>query len=525
MGRTNLSNNIIGGILPKEFTTDNQVRFFVLANNNLRGPLPDVSSTFVNLEHIDLANNLLTGTLHDTIWKLEELSVLDLAGNAFHGSIPASIGYLRNLRILRLTSNSLSQSIPATLGKLQVVSEILDLSFNALTGLIPTELGTLQGHVFLGGNLYLTNPAPLDLCLLDKFDSRGDVSLCPPERNALSEFYSGAKGQEWTESWNWMDQYMSHCKWFGVGCNEMQETTQLRLRSNGLSGTLSDSIAELKSLLVLDLSDNDIKGSIPYAIGDLRRLTYLRLSYNAFAGKMPSRFQELSQLALIQLNSNRLTGEIPYLSNTPLFEDESSFVSDCGVPSSFMDNPLVCEECTMCCNSMGDCFPQVESDIEKAGFKSYFQFSWVLILIIIGMCIALHLLTFFREEYNKRGQSSYLDSAPQVIDIEKENSYALDIIGRDSIYRFFLSNDPLGLSLAVAAVAAQLWMCYLFIIGSEYDFSGRRDTDLTYTWMCPRDNEPCWDDNDVTWEGWAAYGVLMVVHLLTDGKLISLASF
>ena len=94
---------------------------------------------------------------------------------------------------------------------------------------------------------------------MDKFDSRGDVSLCPPERNALSEFYSGAKGQEWTESWNWMEQYMNHCEWFGVTCNEMEETTQLRLRSNGLSGTLSDSIAGLKSLLVLDLSDNDIK--------------------------------------------------------------------------------------------------------------------------------------------------------------------------------------------------------------------------------------------------------------------------
>ena len=80
----------------------------------------------------------------------------------------------------------------------------------------------------------------------------------PPERNALSEFYSGAKGQEWTESWNWMDQCISHCKWYEVTC-EMDKTTKLSLRSNGLSGTLSDSIAKLTSLLFLDLSDNDIK--------------------------------------------------------------------------------------------------------------------------------------------------------------------------------------------------------------------------------------------------------------------------
>ena len=30
---------------------------------------------------------------------------------------------------------------------------------------------------------------------------------------------------------------------------------------------------------------------------------------------------------------------------------------------------------------------------------------------------------------------------------------------------------------------------------------------------------------DFTWEGWTAYGVLMVVHLLTDGTLILRASF
>ena len=58
-----------------------------------------------------------------------------------------------------------------------------------------------------------------------------------------------------------MDQYISHCRWYGVTCSEMEETIELSLRSNGLSGTLSGSIAELKSLSHLDLSDNDVKVS------------------------------------------------------------------------------------------------------------------------------------------------------------------------------------------------------------------------------------------------------------------------
>jgi hypothetical protein len=101
----------------------------------------------------------------------------------------------------------------------------------------------------------------LDLCVLEGFDSVNDVLLCPLERNALYEFYTGAKGQEWTVSKDWLSQYDSHCMWYGVMCSEMNETIALRLESNGLSGTLSTSIAKLKSLSVLDLSDNDIKVS------------------------------------------------------------------------------------------------------------------------------------------------------------------------------------------------------------------------------------------------------------------------
>ena len=102
------------------------------------------------------------------------------------------------------------------------------------------------------------NPAPLDLCLSDKFDSA--KGLCPAERTALSAFFIAAKGAEWTTNTNWFSQYDSHCNWYGVECNE-DGVVKLDLRNNGLSGTLSKSISELGSLLFLDLSDNDIKVS------------------------------------------------------------------------------------------------------------------------------------------------------------------------------------------------------------------------------------------------------------------------
>ena len=59
---------------------------------------------------------------------------------------------------------------------------------------------------------------------------------------------------------------------------------------------------------------------------------------------------ELENLQLIQLHGNRITKipDVPKLENS-IFE-MSAFVTDCGVPSVF-DEPLECENCTMCCES------------------------------------------------------------------------------------------------------------------------------------------------------------------------------
>ena len=144
--------------------------------------------------------------------------------------------------------------------------QFLGLSNNALSGVIPSELGLLQdASVLLKGNRFSdssTSTAPLSLCTLrsvKEFDLADNVTLCPDERNALSEFYDSAKGAEWTNDTNWLDEYTSYCGWEGVTCNDMNQVTSLTLTNNGLSGRLSERIGNLTSIEVLDLSDNDIK--------------------------------------------------------------------------------------------------------------------------------------------------------------------------------------------------------------------------------------------------------------------------
>ena len=89
--------------------------------------------------------------------------------------------------------------------------------------------------------------------------------MCPTERNALKVFYESAKGDEWTVTDNWVDEFIHQCAWYGILCSEDEadrKVVNMTLVNNGLSGKLSASIANLSSLVVLDLSDNDIKVSI-----------------------------------------------------------------------------------------------------------------------------------------------------------------------------------------------------------------------------------------------------------------------
>jgi len=70
------------------------------------------------------------------------------------------------------------------------------------------------------------------------------------------------KGAEWTDAENWVSEYEVTCNWKGITCNKnLTIIIGLNLTHNSLSGKLSSSISELRSLEILDLSDNDIQVS------------------------------------------------------------------------------------------------------------------------------------------------------------------------------------------------------------------------------------------------------------------------
>ncbi|KAL7527626.1 hypothetical protein ACHAXR_002053, partial [Thalassiosira sp. AJA248-18] len=405
-----LSDNMIQGTLPP-LENLNELRRLNMGSNSLNGTLPDFPTAFPNLQELDLSTQAqgngsgLSGGISARLSNLPFLTTLDLAGNELTGPLPAAFGNFGQLKLLILSDNVLTKTIPAELGRLAGTLEVFDVSANDLSGQIPSEIGQLKdANVLISGNTKISNPAPLSLCSFPTYqiDLSGNTDLCPPGRQALKDFYESAKGAEWTESTNWLDEYKDPCQgdvgiWHGVTCRDGAWLNREVLTAH---------IGELRSLEILDLSDNDIKGSIPTEIGSLTNLTYLRLSYNAFTGTVSNELLNLAQLQLVQLHGNQLTGKIPKLNVTPKNDSISglSFISDCGEPSDFED-PVKCERCTMCCNSQEDCQPTKQDQIQQE-FGTYVEFTWVYFVGIMGICCLLALALGLYNQSSVRRQSA-----------------------------------------------------------------------------------------------------------------------
>jgi hypothetical protein len=52
-----------------------------------------------------------------------------------------------------------------------------------------------------------------------------------------------------------MHPHIGHCEWYGVKCNDANNTVELELPSNGLSGTLTPNITNLSALNSLTAMD------------------------------------------------------------------------------------------------------------------------------------------------------------------------------------------------------------------------------------------------------------------------------
>ncbi len=138
----------------------------------------------------------------------------------------------------------------------------------------------------------------------------GDVSEVPvTDCTALEALFNATNGNGWTYNTNWLAT-TKPCSWYGVTCVGGR-VRELRLKSNGLRGTLPAAIGNLSALTWLELQYNEFTGSLPSELGGMTQLTELSLYYNSFTGSIPPELGNLSNLNALRLGHNKLTGSVP----------------------------------------------------------------------------------------------------------------------------------------------------------------------------------------------------------------------
>ncbi|KAG0584160.1 hypothetical protein KC19_3G189800 [Ceratodon purpureus] len=234
--------------------TNTRVLNLTLSSFGIDGTIPAAIGSFSGLLSLDLSfNPSLRGVIPPEIGRLTSLLELSIQECALTGPIPPELGNLTNLIFLALNNNKLTGEIPYFIGGLQKLYWF-DVASNYLTGRLPVSSMNAEGigldtmiacgHFHLNNNSF-TGGIPSELG-------------APPNGNST----------------------------------KLTKLKHLLLESNQLTGTIPDSLANLKALEILSLSNNQLSGTIPASLTLLvtasnSSLQQLLLGHNQFIGTIP----------------------------------------------------------------------------------------------------------------------------------------------------------------------------------------------------------------------------------------------
>uniref|UniRef100_A0A6N2MAA6 Uncharacterized protein n=1 Tax=Salix viminalis TaxID=40686 RepID=A0A6N2MAA6_SALVM len=111
--------------------------------------------------------------------------------------------------------------------------------------------------------------------------------------------------------WNTSDS--NCCTWIGVTCDNSsvssKRVVRLELGSRRLKGRISESLAGLDQLRILNLSQNFLYGHLPARLFHLQNLEIIDTSNNDFAGPIPGG-SNLSSIRYIDISGNNFIGSV-----------------------------------------------------------------------------------------------------------------------------------------------------------------------------------------------------------------------
>jgi len=252
-----------------------------------------------------------------------------------------------------------------------------------------------------------------------------------------------------------------------TGIGNLKKLKELRLNENMFHGSIPFEIFNAAGIKELMLQSNELTGGIPTEIANLESVEGIFMSHNNLKGPIPIQLGAMKDLQKVHLHRNQLHGVAPILMRPSKVMGDSDYVTDCGFPEWDLTEPLLCEGCTMCCNSEENC---------QLTHPHTFKTMHLILTVILTPLLSTLLFLFFLK---KKGNC--------IVNLFVDARDPLTVYNDDSVYCFILSSNKIGTILYALTVAIQVTIFSSYLRNSEFS----EHSDWEYSFKCLGNDIEC----------------------------------
>jgi len=258
------------------------ITYLDLSEVNIGSDIPLSFANLTQLQYLRVENSNLRGEIPSWIMNLTDIAYLNLEKNSLHGEIPKSFFRLENLESISLSTNFLHGKLDLDMFLKFKKLTFLNLSFNILS-----LLGGKSSSNVTDSRIHVLQLASCNLVEIPTFiRDLSDLGCIILSNNSITSL----------PSWLWRK-------------TSLQSIT---VSHSSLTGEISSSICNLKSLMHLDLSFNNLSGNVPSCLGNFSQsLEILMLKGNRLSGLIPQTYLTHNSLQMIDLSNNNLQDQLP----------------------------------------------------------------------------------------------------------------------------------------------------------------------------------------------------------------------